>query len=92
MQGTIDRLVRARGFGFVAGDDSTRYFLHYSSIEDFDDLKEGDRVTFEIGATDKGPRAHHARLLDTTATTDATTVIPSQGEITNGSHIISAPQ
>jgi CspA family cold shock protein len=57
--GTIKRLVRDKGFGFVAAQDGTEYFFHQSACQGvaFDTLREGDSVTFEKGQGPKGPRA-----------------------------------
>jgi CspA family cold shock protein len=58
-QGTIKRLTD-RGFGFIAQDGSDKdLFFHSSELVgvDFNDLKEGDNVTFEIGESPKGPNA-----------------------------------
>ncbi|HSC25802.1 MAG TPA: cold shock domain-containing protein [Vicinamibacterales bacterium] len=57
--GTIKRLVSGKGFGFVAGDDGSEYFFHQSACSgvSFDDLREGQAVTFEKGQGPKGPRA-----------------------------------
>lgn len=64
MSGTIKRLVRDKGFGFVAtdsGDDE--YFFHSSASTGmpFDQLREGQAVTFEAGQGPKGPRAENVR-------------------------------
>ncbi len=58
MTGTIARLVTARGFGFIEAD-GTKIFFHASSVAgSFDDLYEGQLVTFERGGDEsKGPRA-----------------------------------
>lgn len=57
MTGTIKRMVRDRGFGFLAAVDGTELFFHRSSAPQFDALIEGDRVTFITGQSPKGPRA-----------------------------------
>lgn len=62
--GSIKRLVRERGFGFIAGDDGQEYFFHRSGMDsslDFDSLNGGERVTFDIERSDKGPRARQVR-------------------------------
>lgn len=61
-QGTIKRLVRDKGFGFIS-DGGQEYFFHSSACSDirFDDLREGQSVSFEIGRSDKGPRAENVR-------------------------------
>ena len=59
ISGTIKRLVSEKGFGFVQAGDGTEYFFHQSACSDarFDDLREGQTVTFEKGQGPKGPRA-----------------------------------
>ena len=61
--GTIKRLVRDKGFGFVAADSGDEYFFHSSAATGvrFDDLREGQAVTFEAGQGPKGPRAENVR-------------------------------
>jgi cold shock protein len=64
MQGTIKRLVRDKGFGFVAAQDGSEYFFHQSACNGmrFDDLHEGQAVTFQKGQGPKGPRAEDLQL------------------------------
>ena len=58
MKGTIKRLVSDKGFGFILSQDGTEYFFHRTSCDiPFDDLREGQSVTFERGQGPKGPRA-----------------------------------
>lgn len=63
MQGTIKRLIRDRGFGFIRSEDGQEVFFHRSALEDtdFDGLREGERVTFELERGSKGPRATNVR-------------------------------
>ena len=60
MTGKIKRLTD-KGFGFISTDDSPDkdLFFHSSALIDvtFAELKEGDAVTFDTEASDKGPRA-----------------------------------
>ena len=64
MNGTIKRLVREKGFGFVAATDGSEYFFHQSACGpgDFDQLREGQAVTFNTGQGPKGPRAENVRV------------------------------
>ncbi len=59
MQGTIKRVIRDRGFGFIRSVDGKEIFFHRSSLHElnFDVLKEGQAVEFEMENGPKGPRA-----------------------------------
>ena len=62
MNGTIKRLTD-KGFGFIAGSDGSEYFFHQSACDTrFDQLREGQAVTFERGQGPKGPRAENVRV------------------------------
>ena len=62
-QGTIKKLVRDRGFGFITRDGQAEgekdLFFHTEDVEGatFDSLNEGDKVSFEIERGEKGPAA-----------------------------------
>jgi CspA family cold shock protein len=62
--GTIKKLVSEKGFGFISGGDGNEYFFHNSACSGvrFDELREGQSVTFERGQGPKGPRAENVRL------------------------------
>ena len=61
-EGTIKKIVSDRGFGFIAADDGKEYFFHRSAIAKFDTLRGGERVTFEMEPSPKGPRAGRVRV------------------------------
>ena len=63
MQGTIKRIIRDRGFGFIRTAEGQEVFFHRSSLQglNFDVLKEGDSVELEVERGDKGPRATNVR-------------------------------
>ena len=61
-EGTIKKIVADRGFGFISGEDGKEYFFHRSAIANFDALRGGERVQFEIEPSPKGPRAGRVRL------------------------------
>jgi cold shock protein len=58
--GTIKRLTD-KGFGFIATDEGTEYFFHQSACTrtPFDQLREGQNVSFTVGQGPKGPRAEN---------------------------------
>jgi CspA family cold shock protein len=64
MNGTIKRLVSDKGFGFILADDGNEYFFHNSACQGtrFDELREGQAVTFEKGQGPKGPRGENVRV------------------------------
>ena len=63
--GTIKKLVSDRGFGFIAAEDGKEYFFHRSGTEgDFDRLMGGEKVTFDVEASPKGPRAGRVRVVE----------------------------
>jgi CspA family cold shock protein len=56
-----------KGFGFVAPDDgSDDRFVHRTGLADpyAADLAEGDRVSFEIGQSQRGPVATQVRVIE----------------------------
>jgi CspA family cold shock protein len=58
--GTIKKVVSDRGFGFIAAEDGKDYFFHRDGLDsslDFDRLSGGEKVTFEVEASPRGPRA-----------------------------------
>lgn len=58
-QGTIARVTN-KGFGFIAREGGQKdLFFHSNELVGvrFDDLREGDKVTFEVGESPKGPNA-----------------------------------
>lgn len=59
MEGIIKRLTD-RGFGFIGVEGQEKdLFFHSKSLVDaqFDDLREGDKVSFEVENGEKGPAA-----------------------------------
>ncbi len=61
--GTIKTLVADKGFGFIAADDQKPgdkdLFFHKESLVgvNYEDLKQGDKVSYAVEASDRGPKA-----------------------------------
>jgi cold shock protein len=58
-EGTIAR-VTDKGFGFIKRDGEAKdLFFHSNELVNvaFNDLREGDKVTFDVGQGPKGPNA-----------------------------------
>jgi CspA family cold shock protein len=63
-EGTIKRLTD-KGFGFIANDSGKDLFFHMSAVEGarFEELREGDKVSYNEGMGPKGPRAENVRRI-----------------------------
>jgi len=69
MTGTIKKILADKAFGFIsyegqaAGDKDM--FFHKQNVvsPSFEELKEGDKVTFEKGDGPKGPYADKVTLV-----------------------------
>ena len=61
-EGTIKRLTD-KGFGFIdtGGGPGTDMFFHSSNVDEvsYDELSEGQRVSYNEGRGPKGPRAEN---------------------------------
>lgn len=64
-EGTIKRLMD-KGFGFIDTGQNKDMFFHSSNVEGvrFDDLREGQKVTYNEGVGPKGPRAENVTPVD----------------------------
>lgn len=59
-EGTIARIITDKGFGFIkrAGEEKDLFF-HSNELKDvkLEELHEGDKVTFDVADSPKGPNA-----------------------------------
>ena len=63
-EGTIERLTD-KGFGFIDDGSGKDMFFHMSNLVDvsYDELQEGQRVSYTEGSGPKGPRAEDVRPI-----------------------------
>lgn len=64
-QGKIKKLMD-KGFGFIETSDGQDLFFHMSSVTGsvmFNDLREGQDVTYEVGRGQKGPCAEEVQTV-----------------------------
>lgn len=65
MEGTVKKLTD-KNFGFIGQDGGEKdLFFHANELDgvDFADLREGDRVSFEVSETPKGPAATQVKKI-----------------------------
>ena len=63
-EGTIKRLTD-KGFGFIEDGSDKDMFFHNSNLEgvSYDELQEGQRVSYTEGQGPKGPWAENVKLI-----------------------------
>jgi CspA family cold shock protein len=63
--GTVKWFNDAKGFGFIARDEGSDVFVHYSAIQARGrrTLLEGQPVEFEVEAGPKGDQARDVRVV-----------------------------
>jgi CspA family cold shock protein len=55
-----------KGFGFIAQDQGQDVFVHHTCItgSGFKTLNEGEEVSFDLVASDKGPKALNVQRVN----------------------------
>jgi CspA family cold shock protein len=63
-EGTIKKVTQ-KGFGFIDTGTGEDLFFHSSNLEGvtFEQLYEGQRVSYTEGRGEKGPRAENVKLV-----------------------------
>ncbi|HIP47713.1 MAG TPA: cold-shock protein [Lutibacter sp.] len=60
--GTVKFFNDTKGFGFITEDDSNQeHFVHVSGL--IDEIREGDKVEFELKEGKKGMNAVNVRVI-----------------------------
>ncbi|BDQ00660.1 cold-shock protein [Aquiluna sp. KACHI24] len=60
-QGTVKWFNSEKGFGFITQDGGPDVFVHFSAIvsDGYRELRENQRVEFDVKSGDKGPQAEN---------------------------------
>ncbi len=63
-EGTIKKLTD-KGFGFISTGGAKDLFFHSESLQGvrFEELSEGQKVSYTEGQSPKGPRAENVKLV-----------------------------
>ena len=64
-EGIVKWFSEQKGYGFIQQEEGRDIFVHYSSIDmpGFKTLAEGERVSFEVEESDRGPVAKNVQRL-----------------------------
>ncbi|MDH4397972.1 MAG: cold-shock protein [Actinomycetota bacterium] len=64
-QGTVKWFNSEKGFGFITQDGGPDVFVHFSAIQTdgYRELKENQRVEFDVKTGDKGPQAENVNVI-----------------------------
>ena len=65
LEGKVKWFNEKKGFGFIEQDGGKDLFVHHTDItgEGFKTLSEGQRVSFEVEETPKGPKAKNVQKI-----------------------------
>lgn len=63
--GTVKWFNAEKGYGFITTDAGEDVFVHFSAIqaEGYKSLNEGQRVSFEVTSSQRGPQAENVNTL-----------------------------
>ena len=58
-QGTVKWFDGKKGYGFITAENGKEIFVHFSALnmDGFKELKDGEKVEFEVVDGEKGPQA-----------------------------------
>lgn len=63
--GTVKWFNAEKGYGFITTDGGEDVFVHFSAIQadGYKSLNEGQRVSFDVASSDRGPQAENVVAL-----------------------------
>ncbi len=60
--GTVKWFNNSKGFGFITPDDGGKdVFVHQSTLTD--EITEGDKVSYDVEESEKGPNAVNVKVI-----------------------------
>ena len=58
--GTVKFFNQAKGYGFIEGEEGKDIFVHANNLTD--QISDGDKVTYDVEDTPKGPSAINVKI------------------------------
>ncbi len=64
-QGIVKWFNAKKGYGFISDEEGKDVFVHFSALnmDGFKELKDGERVEFEVADGAKGPQAANVNRI-----------------------------
>jgi len=64
-EGTVKWFSSKKGYGFIEQGDGKDLFVHFSAInmDGFKTLSDGDRVSFDVNDSERGPEAKNVKKI-----------------------------
>jgi CspA family cold shock protein len=64
-EGQVKWFNEKKGYGFIQQENGQDLFVHYTAIQGdgFKTLAEGQKVSFEVEDTPKGPKAKNVQVI-----------------------------
>lgn len=64
MNGTVKWFNAEKGYGFIKDEEGKDIFVHFSSInsDGYKTLEEGQKVTYDLVESDRGPQAKNVTV------------------------------
>jgi len=64
MEGIVKRWLD-RGFGFISVEgQEDEVFVHHTALDGVSELREGEKVEFDVEDSPKGPRAVNVKVVE----------------------------
>jgi CspA family cold shock protein len=63
LKGIVKRWIKSAGYGFIEAEGGEDILVHHSDLGDLYELREGQKVEFEVDKTRARPRAINVKII-----------------------------